>query len=311
LVRVIGRTGARLRCLGLVLAVVGVVLTGFASPAAAERRYTALGDSYTSGPVIPNQIPDPPGCLRSDHNYPHLTAAALKLSLTDVSCGGATTRDMTSAQQTSAGTNPPQLSAVRSDTTDVTLGIGGNDIGFSSIIEDCTALSPFGPVQAGGAPYQYQSCQAYYNRNGSDELAQRIADTQPKVEDVLARIRAKAPGARVYVVDYPAILPTEDVTPDSKLQCWPEMAVTYEDIPYLRATQERLNAMLATAAANAGASFIATYPRSVDHNACVEPETNRTRYIEPMAPTRPAAPVHPNADGEAYMATVVRGAMRK
>jgi hypothetical protein len=158
---------------------------------------------------------------------------------------------------------------------------------------------------------EYNSCKEYYHRNGSDELAQRIADTQPKVEDVLARIRVKAPEAKVYVVDYPAVLPAEDLTPQSRVQCWPEMAVTYEDIPYLRATQERLNAMLAAAAARSGASFVATYPRSVDHNACVEPETDKTRYIEPMAPTRPAAPVHPNADGEAYMARVVRAGMRK
>jgi lysophospholipase L1-like esterase len=297
---------ARLRWPGLLLLVASVLLAGFASPAAAERRYSALGDSYTSGPLIPNQIPDPPGCLRSDHNYPHLTAAALKLSLTDVSCGGATTRHMTSAQRTAAGTNPPQLNAVRSDTTDVTLGIGGNDIGFSEIVENCTAATPFGPTRSGE-----QHCKDHYVQNDEDELEQRIAATQPKVEDVLARIRAKAPGAKVYVVDYPAVLPSEDITPDSTVQCWPELAVTYEDIPYLRATQERLNSMLADAAAKQGASFVATYPRSVDHNACVEPETEKTRYIEPMAPTRPAAPVHPNADGEAYMAKVVRAAMRK
>jgi hypothetical protein len=308
-VAVMASVAAPLRRPSLLLLVMSVVLAGFASPAAAERRYTALGDSYTSGPLIPNQTGDPPGCLRSDHNYPHLTAAALKLSLTDVSCGGATTRHMTAPQRTAAGTNPPQLDAVRSDTMVVTLGIGGNDIGFSEIVENCTAASPYGPVRAGP---EYDSCKDYYYpEDGEDELAKRIAETQPKVEDVLARIRAKAPGAKVSVVDYPAVLPPENITPQSTVQCWPEMPVTYEDIPYLRATQERLNAMLASAAANSGASFVATYPRSVDHNACVEPETDKIRYIEPMAPTRPAAPVHPNADGEAYMAKVVRAAMRK
>jgi len=211
---------------------------------------------------------------------------------------------MTSSQRTDAGTNPPQLDAVKPETRVVTLGIGGNDIGFTSIVENCTAVSPNGPTKSG-----YQYCEDYYNRNGYDELARRIDETQPKVEDVLARIRAKAPGANVYLRDYPVVLPPRDLTLQStREQCWPQMPVTYADIPYLRATQERLNAMLASAAANKGASFVATYPRSVDHNACSNP---LTRYIEPLTPTSPAAPVHPNARGEAYMADVVSAAVRK
>ena len=293
------RVPARLRLPGLLLLVVGVFLAGFASPAAAQR-YTALGDSYTSGPLIPNQTGDPPGCLRSDRNYPHLTADALSLSLTDVSCGGATTRHMTEPQRTAAGTNPPQLDAVRRDTNVVTLGISGNDIGFSEIIEKCTALTPDGPTQSG-----YDSCKDYYYpEGGEDELERRITETQPKVEKVLKLIHKKAPRAKVYLRDYPAVLPPEGQDPDT---CWQnQMHVTYEDIPYLRGTQEKLNAMLARAAANKEATFVATYPESVNNNACTEPGT---RYIEPMTPASPAAPVHPNAKGEAYMAQVVRAAM--
>jgi GDSL-like Lipase/Acylhydrolase family len=302
------RLAARLRGPGLLLllllVVAPVVLAAFAAPAAAQDRYTSLGDSFTSGPFIPNPTGKPLGCLRSDHNYPHLTAEALDLSLTDVSCGGATTDHMTKPQRTADGTNPPQLEGVKSDTNVVTLGIGGNDIGFSEIIDNCTAATPNGPTASGE-----QYCKDHYVQNGQDELANRIERTQPEVEAVLDAIRTKAPGARVYVVDYPAILPSTRVAPGSKVQCWPEMPVTYVDIPYLRKTQERLNAMLASAAASKGASFVATYPNSVDHNACVEPETNKTRYIEPMAPTRPAAPVHPNAAGEEYMSEVVRAAI--
>ena len=39
----------------------------------------------------------PLGCLRSDHNFAHLAAAPLGLSLADVSCSGAKTDDMTAA----------------------------------------------------------------------------------------------------------------------------------------------------------------------------------------------------------------------
>src|SRR5918998_3913984 len=83
---VMTRMAARLRGSALLLIVVSVLLAAFATPASAARPYTALGDSYTAGPLIPNQTGDPPGCLRSDRNYPHLVANALKLSLTDVSC---------------------------------------------------------------------------------------------------------------------------------------------------------------------------------------------------------------------------------
>ena len=35
--------------------------------------YAALGDSYTSGPGIPDQVGTPAGCDRSNRNYPALT----------------------------------------------------------------------------------------------------------------------------------------------------------------------------------------------------------------------------------------------
>ncbi|HVW32598.1 MAG TPA: SGNH/GDSL hydrolase family protein, partial [Acidimicrobiia bacterium] len=67
--------------------------------AAGPGRYVALGDSYTAGPGVPNQVPEAGGCRRSDHNYPHLVAAALHLTdFHDVSCSGARTDHMTAAQ---------------------------------------------------------------------------------------------------------------------------------------------------------------------------------------------------------------------
>jgi hypothetical protein len=46
-----------------------------AAPRTRLQSYVALGDSYTAGPLIPVQETTPLGCLRSDHNYPHLVAA--------------------------------------------------------------------------------------------------------------------------------------------------------------------------------------------------------------------------------------------
>ena len=72
----------------LALVVVAMAMLG-AAVGASAATYTALGDSYAAGPLIPNQSLNPLGCLRSDHNYAHLTAAAKGLTLTDVSCSGA------------------------------------------------------------------------------------------------------------------------------------------------------------------------------------------------------------------------------
>src|SRR5918992_6012306 len=80
-----------------------------AVPAQAESataRYVALGDSFTSGPLIPVQYGTPLGCLRSTNNYPALLARRLNPgTFVDVSCGGADTADMTSAQDVTPGTN--------------------------------------------------------------------------------------------------------------------------------------------------------------------------------------------------------------
>jgi lysophospholipase L1-like esterase len=184
---------------------------------------------------------------------------------------------------------PPQLDAVTADTDVVTLGIGGNDIGFTGIIENCAAYTPDGPTRSGA-----QTCKAYYTAGGTDELAQRIADTQPKVEKVLAAIKAKTT-ARTYLVGYPAILPEAGT-------CWPQMPLTTTDFAYLRGVENQLNQMLANAAAAQGATYVDTYTPTIGHDACQLPVV---RYIEPLAPVADAAPVHPNRAGEAALADAV------
>ena len=67
--------------------------------AATGSTYVAMGDSYTSGPVIPTQSSAAGGCDRSNENYPSDVAAALKLTLTDVSCSGATTANILNTTQ--------------------------------------------------------------------------------------------------------------------------------------------------------------------------------------------------------------------
>lgn len=289
--RLAGMVAAVLIAAGLVW----VSPAGVGASGAAAVDYAALGDSYTAGPLIPDQSLSPLGCLRSNHNYPQDTAAALGLQLTDASCSGATTVDMAGAQTTAVGINPPQLSAVNSSDGVVTVGIGGNDIHFVQIIENCVALTPWGPTRVGW------TCRSHYTSGDTDSIAATITALGGRLATVLQQVHSRAPAAKVFVVGYPAILPP---TGDG---CWPQMPLTYSDVGYLRAKEIQLNAQLASTAAAGGATYVDTYDAGASHSACT-PEA--IRWVEPLVPESLAAPVHPNARGEAAMAAVVETAMR-
>jgi lysophospholipase L1-like esterase len=272
------------------VAALAAVLAALALPAAAAADYVALGDSYVAGPLIPLQI-QPYGCLKSNNNYAHLAAPRVgQPAFRDPSCSGAKTDHMTNPQGVSPGPNPPQFDALDADTQLVTLGIGGNDIGFSGIAENCmSATSPSGTF-----------CKDDYVHDGRDELSERIAATAPKVAAVLQGIRERAPAARVLVVNYPAIFPEQ-----GSLGCWPQLPVADGDIAYLREKQRELNAMLAEQAAAHGAGLIDWYSASIGHDACRPP---LVRWVEPAVPASPAAPVHPNLIGMIAAADLVAAA---
>jgi lysophospholipase L1-like esterase len=260
-------------------------LTLGAATAAPAAQWVGLGDSFAAGPLIPNQSLSPLGCLRSDKNFARLAAASVGKSLSDVSCSGAKTDDMTAAQNVTPGPNPPQFNALSTTTQTVSLQIGGNDIGFTSIIENCASVSPFG-----------RPCQDQYNSGGVDQLAARINATAPKVAAVIQGIHARSPSARVLVVAY------EPILPETGSGCWPQVPLAWADVPYLRATQKRLNTMLANVAAANNARYVDAYTAAIGHDAC---KSSGTRWVEPLIPGNAAAPFHPNARGMAGITPTV------
>jgi lysophospholipase L1-like esterase len=276
----------------VVVAVATTLLLAASGVPASAATYVGLGDSAASGPVIPNQIPAPLGCWRSDHDFAHVAAQSLATSLKDVSCSGAKTDNMWSAQNVFLGPNPPQFDALTNDARLVTLQIGGNDIGFGEIRDACTTASPYG-----------HPCRDRYAPNwpeGQDVLADRIAATAPKVAAVLQAIHERAPAARVLVVGYAAILP------DTGYGCWPQVAFAWQDVPYLRATHKALNAVLAAQAADHNATYVDAYSASIGRDAC---QSYFVRWVEPTVPLNPAAPLHPNARGMRGIAATVLSAI--
>ncbi|MBY8870255.1 SGNH/GDSL hydrolase family protein [Micromonospora sp. PLK6-60] len=284
------------RAATIVAAITGVLLaaTSPASAAVPTGRYVALGDSYTAGPLIPTQTDL--NCLRSNRNYPSLVAASAgSSSFADVSCSGATTNDILNGGSGQLGISvPPQVRAVTSSTALVTVQIGGNDIGFSGIISECAEASLDSPL---GSP-----CKNRYTAGGTDQLQARINATAPKVTAVLQAVRAAAPGARIVVLGYPAILP------DSGYGCWPVVPIAYQDVPYLRTVEKSLNAMLASVSAANNATYADVYTPSIGRDAC---KGSGTRWVEGLIPQNSAAPFHPNAAGEQGMATALLATLNR
>jgi lysophospholipase L1-like esterase len=259
-----------------------------AGAANAAGVYVALGDSYTSAPLVPNQHGEPIDCGRSDHNYPSLVAAALAAdTFVDVSCGSAQTKHMTEPQPDLplGGTNPPQFNGLRADATLVTVGIGGNDAGLVGVAEKCAQLGATDPMGT--------SCRDYWAPGGNDQVAARIEETKPKIAAVLQGIHQRAPQARVAIVGYP------DVLPKNGESCWPMVPLSPDDIRYIDELIVRINAMIAGQAAANDADFVDTYRDSGGHDVCKLPPN---RWFEGVVPTEPAYPLHPNAKGEASMA---------
>jgi lysophospholipase L1-like esterase len=272
----------------LLLPIVLLATLGALAASASAASYVSLGDSYVAGPFIPNPVP-PFGCLKSDRNYPRLAAPSIG-PLRDPSCSGAKTDDMTNPQDVEIdGPNPPQFDSLEAGTEVVSVTIGGNDIGFSEIAQSCITLNPFS-----------SPCRDKYNSGGKDAIAERIVATAPKVAAVLQGIRSRSPEARVFLANYPAIFP------ETGSGCWPRMPISFSDAPYLRAKQRQLNSMLAAQAAANGATLVDWYQASIGHDAC---KSSSVRWVEPLVPNNPAAPIHPNLRGMEGAASVLVAAV--
>jgi lysophospholipase L1-like esterase len=256
----------------------------------------ALGDSYAAGPGIPDQVGATTGCEQSSGSYPYLVAQRLRVRLADMSCSSATIASLSSPQSTDDGTNPAQLSTLSEGTRVVTLGIGGNDIDWSRVITRCTELDLVPALIPGGARSDFAPCQDYYTSGGVDQIQARIQATAGNLTGALSKIRRLAPHARVYVVGYPDLLPAAGGT------CAHSLGLTEGDVDFLNNAETQLNSMLRQEARAADDGYVDTYTASEGHDACT---SAASRWIEPLLPAAPAAPLHPNALGEQGMAGAV------
>jgi lysophospholipase L1-like esterase len=271
-------------------AIAVLALGAAAAPAAASTAtadtgvYVALGDSMASGPLIPD-ITGPIACGRSTHNYAHTLAARVgATTFRDATCSGARTAHMTEPQSLSvagvdAGTAPPQFDALSSDTTLVTLTIGGNDVGLVGIAQDCMTLNPFATP-----------CKGKF----AAEVAQKTDALGPKLAAVLDGIHAHSPQAKVVVTGYGLYI--------KQGGCFPLQPVLNTDADFLQGAVDGMNAKIAQTASAHNATYIDLRTPSAGHDAC---RSASAKWVEGYVPTSLAAPLHPNRTGEDNYARII------
>jgi lysophospholipase L1-like esterase len=278
----------RIRPRGITLLATTIILLGAAPAAMADNSpYVSLGDSYTAAPGILPLSGTPIGCTRSAYNYPHQVASVIGASLTDVSCGSATTANMTQSQFVGDGSNPPQFDALTVNTKLVTVEIGGNDLPFGEVGAVCAGLGATNPW---GAP-----CKAYYNMSGTDQGLAKAAAVGPKIAAVVQGIRTRAPNAKILVIGYPIVVPSSGGT-----VCFNYgVPIAAGDLPYVNQIEQTMNATIKNAAEANGAVFVDTYDSSIGHDAC---KPGSTTWVNGIIPTGTSYwPVHPTLAGEQNM----------
>jgi lysophospholipase L1-like esterase len=258
--------------------------TAAGEPAAVEE-YVALGDSYTAAPFVP--VTDiAGGCLRSDANYPQRLADELGATVTDVSCGGATTADLTARQSVAGGraTVPPQLRAVGPATDLVTVGIGGNDGDlFARLATGC--IGPDGRPLARCRPLGAALADA----------VDVVGETGQRVTQALRAVHRGAPRAVVVLVGYPRLA-------DAARSC-AGLPLSAPDRAAVVRLERLLDTSLEAAAGAGGALFADLHTASRGHEVCsADPWVNGGR----SDPDRALA-FHPFAAEQQAVADAVAG----
>jgi lysophospholipase L1-like esterase len=205
-----------------------------ASPAgASSANYVALGDSYSSGLGAGN-YGSSGSCYVSSSAYPQLWVNANHpASYTNATCAGATTSDVINSQ----------VNSLNSGTSLVSITIGGNDVGFASVMETCVLGST-------------QTCVNAVSN------AENLARTQlpGELNNAYNAITAHAPNARVVVLGYPELY---DLSRSSGC-----IGLSTTDRTALNQGADVLDSVIQQAAAQHGFAFVSALPYFSGHLIC-------------------------------------------
>jgi lysophospholipase L1-like esterase len=218
--------------------------------------YVALGDSYSSGDGAGSYSGG--SCLQSANAYPVLWRAAHGGTFTNETCAGATTTDVLSSQ----------LGPLSVSTTLVSITIGGNDVGFSSVMETCVLQGNNACVSA----VQKAESQAQTTLPGA-------------LDNVLSAIASHAPNARVVVLDYPEFY---DLAKSSTC-----IGLSTTKRTALNQGADVLDGVIQAAAGRLGDAFVDVKPFFSGHQIC-----DSGSYLISVDWLNLGDSYHPNASGQ-------------
>jgi lysophospholipase L1-like esterase len=242
------------RPLRAALALCAVV--ALAAPASAlADNYVALGDSYSSG-VGTNSYTLSSSCLRGVYAYPYLVSQQRpNTSLNFVACSGATTTSLMASQ----------IQAVNSTTNIVTVTIGGNDIGFASLLTQCT----LGDCLAGLA----------------STSAALPGSLNSKLDTVYTAIKNQAaPGAQVVVLGYPRLF--------SSSGCLGTTGISATERTNGNALADKLDQTIAARAAAYGFTYKSAITPFTGHAVC-----SSSAWLNGLNIFNTTESFHPNRNG--------------
>lgn len=269
--------------------------------------YVAMGDSFQSGEgaftYLDGTDTDTDKCHRAPTAYPELLVnrGVVRLNLDFVACSGAVMVDLLSDHPVDGHSVPydegAQIDHLGDDTRLVTIGIVGNDLKFSSTVQECIEHSLSSWVIN---PFIFDtSCAG----NMDNEVNGRLNDlksgsTGDYLLSIYRLVRLYAPYARVVVVSYPRFFPVDGADPTCAT---------------IRASDQRwMNSKIATAdqyigqiAREAGFEYVNMADVLNGHEQCTAQPGMNGILLQASTQIAKSESFHPNVLGHSMMADLL------
>lgn len=310
-----------------------LAFSGIAFTPTDSGNYAMLGDSYSSGEGArtydaktsnyATTCPPPnTNCTNNGHRSPLSYNRVFAASTTtfgkstdptstdpaknwsDAACSGAVIADFYATnQQGNCPNEPGQMGALNADTSLVTLTFGGNDLGFTPVIQSCVF-----PILGRG------NCQAQWDTKIRADI-QSLADPSNSAgwPQLFQKIKSLAPNAEVVALGYPHL-----VTGNS--YCMSNGYIGGSDQAWLNQIGDLIDQTLATTAKAYGVDYLSTTPIFAGHELCtpnssftgiLDPNPNDTEagglnFVQNDSRTDTQQFFHPNAAGYAAEAAALK-----
>lgn len=222
-----------------------------------EAEYAAIGDSFAAGTGGRSYLDT--SCYRSANSYPKLLDAEATLRLSAfAACSGASTVQVLGSQ----------IAQIPAGAKVVTVTVGGNDVGFGTVMRNCFVLVS-------------STCAADIAAGGAIARSPGFAAS---IQAVVDAVQARVPGAKVIVTGYPKLFHLRADGTNAKY-VWADEVNVETTV---------LNDIIEANAVAAGAVF-------VDVEAAFEGRGigSATPWINDFSIFRSADAFHPNATGYA------------